>query len=121
VLQVSSFRVPPGMSFHTMPIERILLDISKEPEGSEVKEGEKIGPLIPDERLDLDLVWRGSERIEDGRVARARQCLARGNGVMVLMTLVYWEDDRDRLLPIWDEIMRTLRLGEYVRKSGPQR
>jgi hypothetical protein len=121
VLQVSIFRIPPGMPFHTMPVERILHDISKDPEGAEEKPDEKIGPLIPDDRLDIDLVWRAIERIEDGRDARARQCLARGNGMMVLMTLDYWADDAERILPIWEEMTRTLRLGEYVRKPGPLR
>ncbi|MBM2812155.1 MAG: hypothetical protein HW416_2914 [Chloroflexi bacterium] len=116
VLQVSIFRIPPGMPWNDAPLSSILSDVIKDPEPDETR-----GPLIPAGQADIDLLWRESCRQEDGRPACSRQCLARGNGIMVLMTLDFWTDDAPRVVPVWDEILRTLRLGEYVRKPGPRR
>src|SRR5207249_3004642 len=47
--------------------------------------------------------------------ASSRACLARGANIQPLITLDYWLDDAQRVEPVWDEVLRTLQLGQYVK------
>jgi len=46
--------------------------------------------------------------------ARSRLCFARGAGVSALITLEFWQEDSERFIPIWDHVMNTLSLGEFI-------
>jgi hypothetical protein len=46
--------------------------------------------------------------------ARSRFCFARGSGVWALVTFEFWQDDGERFAPIWDHVMNTLTLGEFI-------
>ncbi len=46
--------------------------------------------------------------------ARSRFCFARGAGVYALITLEFWQDDAERFIPVWDHVMDTLALGEFI-------
>ena len=50
----------------------------------------------------------------ENRVAYGRACLARGHGVQPFITLDYWEEDAGQVLPVWEEVLRTLQLGQFI-------
>ena len=46
--------------------------------------------------------------------ARSRFCFARGSGLYALVTFEFWQEDSERFTPIWDHVMNTLTLGEFI-------
>ena len=46
--------------------------------------------------------------------ARSRFCFARGAGVSALITLEFWQEDSERFIPVWEHVMNTLSLGEFI-------
>jgi hypothetical protein len=73
-----------------------------------------------EKRPGAELVWRESaflDRVER-REARARQCVARGPQSHALITMSYWPEHERRFLPVWDELLRTLTLGVYIRAQA---
>ena len=73
--------------------------------------------LITVKRPDLELVWYQIHFLDpnEWREACSRACLARGANIQPLITLDYWLDDEKRVEPVWDEVLRTLQLGQYVK------
>jgi len=113
-LQLSLFRTPPGIDWSPLPLPQLLADAMKddEPDPEVISRGE----IVHVERRDLELVWRETRRTDpnEKREARSRSCLARGADLHVLITLDFWPADAKRLEPVWDEVLRSLRLGQYV-------
>ena len=75
------------------------------------------GPIHPGKRLDLNLAWievRFEDETQDNRKARSRTCLARADNVQPLITFDFWEDDAAKFGPVWDEILRSLRVAEPI-------
>jgi hypothetical protein len=72
--------------------------------------------LIYQRRPDLELIWQQIHFLDtnEWREACSRACLARGANVQPLITLDYWLDDAPRFEPVWDEVLRSLQLGQYV-------
>jgi hypothetical protein len=61
--------------------------------------------------------------------ARSRFCFARGAGVYALVTLEFWQEDSEQFIPVWEHVMDTLSLGEFIldptsgarlRRNNPQ-
>ena len=46
--------------------------------------------------------------------ARSRFCLARGSGVYALVTFEFWQEDSEKFIPMWDHLIDTLTLGEFI-------
>ena len=113
-LQLSLFRTPPGIDWSALPLPQLLADAMKddEPDPEVIERGE----IVHVERRDLELAWRQTRRIDpnEKREARSRSRLARGSDLHVLITLDFWPEDAKRLEPVWDEVLRSLRLGQYV-------
>jgi hypothetical protein len=74
-------------------------------------------------RGDMELVWSETKFLDpnEKREAFSRHAVGRGFDVHVLMTLDYWADDRKKLLPMWNELMRSLQLGRVIQDptKGP--
>jgi len=70
------------------------------------------GPPIESERDDLELVWTELRVVDPGerRESRSRLCLARGRGLQCLFTFDLWPEDAERLTPVWEGVLRSLRL-----------
>jgi hypothetical protein len=41
-------------------------------------------------------------------------CLGRGSDIQPLITMEFWEDDRERCSPVWDDVLASLQLGVYI-------
>ena len=75
------------------------------------------GGVLKVDRPDLEMVWAETTFIDAAqkKKAHSRICLARGSNLQVLITLAFWADDAYGLSVVWDEILRSLRLGLLVK------
>lgn len=110
-LEVSFNRLPPA-DWSGFPLEQALRgSIAGDPRGLT-----ETGAAVTINRHDLRLVWfeTAFDDPAEHRPARSRFLLAIGNNVQCLITLDFWEADAARLTPVWDELVRTLRLGLLI-------
>ncbi len=73
-------------------------------------------------RGDLEIVWQEAAVIDPvaQREAVNRSCLARADTIVPLITMDYWPEHAARYEPVWDEVLRSLTLGDFVKSiSGP--
>ncbi len=73
------------------------------------------------QRPNLEAEWLEVDFIDpkENRKAHSRICLARGNGIQTLITMDYWSEDATKVRRVWDDVLRSLKLGEYI--SSPFR
>jgi hypothetical protein len=113
LLQVSIIHLPPGIDWSEFPLTRLIDEavLKDDPRGLTV-----CGNPRQVQRPDLELAWIEA-RFDDPnekREAFSRACLARGSDIQALITFEFWPEHRRRFVPVWNEILRSLRLGEYV-------
>lgn len=74
-------------------------------------------------RPGLTIAWNETLFIDtrENREAYTRALLAHGSLVQAFVTMDFWLEDAGWALPAWDEILRSLRLGQYVKDplQGP--
>lgn len=77
---------------------------------------EPAGDVIRVPREDMELVWAEFRFIDpvEEREAFTRLSIGRGVVIQTLITFDFWPEDRKRLDPVWDEVMRSLVLERYV-------
>ena len=112
LLQASLIHLPPGIDWTGLPLMKLLDDMI-------TTDSRKLTPrrqMVFEHRRDVELAWIESSFIDPigKREARDRACFARGFDLQAFITMDYWPEDRQRFIPIWDEVLRSLRLGEYV-------
>jgi hypothetical protein len=117
LLQMSMMRLPPGIDWSGLPLTQLLPMALAGDDRGVISQGE----VVYVKRPDLELAWVETRFIDatERREACSRACLARGANIQPLITFDFWLDDAERLTPVWDEVLRTLRLGEYVDINGP--
>jgi hypothetical protein len=84
-------------------------------------------------RPGLEIVWTEVRRLdpEEKREARHRHLVARGRGtdrgyerdILPFVTMDFWPEDAGRCNAVWRELVRSLRVGQYVAdpRKGPRR
>jgi hypothetical protein len=112
-LQVTIFRFPTGIDWSELPLPGLL---EQSLEGTD----EGVISRSPVRRTDApgaQVVWVETRFVdpEENREAISRTGMARDPKHHLVMTLSYWPEDAERLEAVWDEILDTLRLGEYIR------
>lgn len=121
VLQATIMRLPPDIALYRIPLAQMLSEALAGVHAEVLSAGD----IVHITRPDLELAWTEHRLMDPGehREACSRSCLVRGAGVQVFITLDYWPEDARRLAPAWDELLRSLRLGEYVDDptQGPRR
>lgn len=113
LLQVSIWHLPPGGDWTGIPLARLLEESTKDHPGDTMTRGE----THYEKRTDLELAWfekRGVDASEN-RDAISRACLAHWGDILPFITMDIWLDDLERFGPVWDEVLRSLRLGDYVK------
>jgi len=113
LLEVTPFRLPAGaIDWGELPLAQLFEDSTKQEPDELIWRGE----AIEVERKDLELIWHETRFIDPGehREARSRCFLARRAEHVLLSTLSFWPEDADRALPVWDEIVRSLRMGQHL-------
>jgi hypothetical protein len=109
--------LPPGIDWSALPLANQLAVSLTDREGNQLSQS----PISHVIRPGVEIVWtepRWTDPTEH-REARSRHLLARGSNIQTLISLTFWPEDAKRLEPAWQEILRSLRLGEYV--SDPLR
>lgn len=67
-------------------------------------------------RPGLYLVWTEGKFIDphEMRAAFGRIAVGIGGNIQVLLTFDYWAVDAERFTPVWDDVLESLRVGEYI-------
>lgn len=119
-ISVTFWRFPQEIDWTGLPLGPLLAQAT---EGSEMEILAR-GELVTVPRTDLELVWTEHRFLDpvEKREAYSRNAVARGWGVVVLITFDFWVDDAKVMLPVWDEVLRSLQLGRKIEDptKGPQ-
>ena len=110
VLKVSVMRLPPIKGgWDQLPLERLVREVVQN-DSRGATGGQDITAVRRD---DLELAWAEVGFIDpiEKRPALSRCCLARARNIQPLITMDFWETDREKFAPVWDEVLRTLRVG----------
>ena len=113
LLQLSIWHLPEGVDWTGLPIARLLEEATNDDSRGSITRGE----VHYEKRADLELAWFEGRWIDpsENRDAISRACLARGGDILPFITMDLWVDDLGRFGPVWDEVLRSLRLGDYVK------
>jgi len=108
----ASYNLIPSIDWSGFPLEQLLKEVVEGDHRGQIS----IGEVISVRRVDLRLVWTEFcfQDLVENREAYSRVCIGIGNNVQCLITIDFWPEDRARATPVWDEALRTLKLGMYV-------
>ena len=111
LIQASVVYAPPGTDWRSLPLAELFEAVT------DVGHQEVIarGPAQHEERPGLELAWRETRYVDPGENREAHSCtlVARGADIHAVITISWWPEDAARFAPVWDELLRSLRLGEY--------
>lgn len=102
----------PDLDWSGLPLSFLVEQIARQDRREVLGRGE----MVEVRRPRLDAAWT-ELRFQDpheNRAARSRICLARWSNIQPLITFDFWEEDASRFTPVWDEVLKTLVLGDYV-------
>jgi hypothetical protein len=118
VLQLSVIRLPPIKGgWGRVPLDALV----RKSIGVDRRRVTRVGEVVSERRPEFELAWvevRFTDSKEK-RAARFRTCLARANLVQPLITMDFWESDAARFAPVWDEVLRSLRVGIQLPEPPP--
>jgi hypothetical protein len=111
VLAVSYLRLPP-VDWSGLPLS-LLVEKSSEGDSRPIYERGAIHEL---RRGDLEIAWREMRFVDPGekREARSLFCLGRRGQIQALITFDFWETDSERCRKVWETVLKSLELGEYI-------
>jgi len=112
LIQVTVFPQMQGVDFSTLP----LLPLFEQVTGGDEMDIIVRGQVFQERRKDLEIVWRETRYIdpEEKREACTRNCFCRRVGIHVLISFSNWPEDVEEFTPAWEEVLRSLRVGEFV-------
>lgn len=132
VLEVSFLRLPP-VDLSGLPLTGLVSELVKRERRSleddlrkrdawtgemALRMGSEPEPeIVQVKRPDLELAWT-EYRVPDPvelREAVHRVCLGRGNRIQVFITFAFWPEHAEKLVPVWEEVLRSLQLGNYFK------
>jgi len=101
-----------------LPLDQLLRDLVGGP-------GEQIRDVRHASRPGVNIAWAEKVFIDpqENRPAHSRIAVVRGINAHALLTLDFWAADAKRVVPVWDEVVRSLDMGLKVRDPalGEQR
>jgi hypothetical protein len=112
-LEVSFNLLPPG-DWDMFPLKSTLKQVMQKDSRDVLEWGEVV--TVP--RQTARIMWieiRFMDHQEEDREAFSRTCIGIGSNVQCLITMDFWADQADRFTPVWDEVMRSLVLGLFIR------
>jgi hypothetical protein len=112
ILELTIFHLPPGTDWTALPLTGLLEDCTK---GGDEEVLSSREPVYL-KRGDFEIAWNEKRYVDpaEHREAVSRCLMARRGLIQPLFTFAYWPEDAARLGPVWDVLLRSLRLGEYV-------
>ena len=120
-IEMSLVHLPPDADLSSLPIDKILREVvmlAPEESASE-RETTWLAELHREQRDALELVWAEGEFMdpEENRAAKTRAMIARGEVVRAVQTFItmdYWRSDAAKHERVWDIVLKSLRVGEYI-------
>lgn len=126
--QITVFRLPKldtGRSWNDLPLDVMLRDaMTAKPKGKHDTKEERQRKMVHDvtlvHRPDLQYAWGESiaPDPENGKMILTRQVMARARGVQPLITFDYYTWRADEYVPVWKQVIDSLRLGTPVSLLG---
>lgn len=112
LLKVSVMYLAPGIDWSGLSLSYVLPEVIKDDSRGVFSRGK----VITSPREDLELAWMETRFIDpvERREACSRACLARTGTIMPFITMDFWPEHVSRFGPAWDEILRSLQIGQYV-------
>ncbi len=112
-LEVSYLHLPPGIEWSQLPLFQLLDHLVKK----DPRTPFHVSEVHTVQRPDLELAWVEIIFLDpvEKREARSRLCLARGANIQPCITMDFWPADAERVCPVWDEVLRSLQLGVYIK------
>lgn len=111
-LQMTLFRLRPRVDWGRIDLVELLWEAAAKRTVAVREEGE----ITPVRRPGLDLAWTWC-RFPDtasGREIIGNTAFARGKDIQALFTFEYWVECHPEMSPVWDELLRTLALGQKI-------
>ncbi len=111
-LEATVFRLPTGVDWSGLPLTVQLAQATRETPKQELWRSGIAGL----QHNNLDIVWLESHYVdeEEHREAFTRYLLARRVPIQIFISFAYWPEDAPQLVHVWDEVVRSLRLAEFV-------
>ena len=105
----------PGVDWTTLPLLELFIESTKDlPDDRDLISKYPARDLI---RPGLEAIWE--DRLvfdkQDQKEVVSRTCMARGRNVTALLSYDYYADERARFQPVWEDVMGSLVLGQYVK------
>jgi len=119
VMEVSVMRLPPIQGgWDKVPLEMLLRQTFKQ---DRRKKTTIVGDMRVEKRPEMELAWSELRFVDEKekRPARSRCCLSRANFVQPLITMDFWESDIAQFGPVWDEVIRSLKVGLQLAPPAP--
>ncbi len=121
VLGVSHLRLPRSVDWSSLPLSQ-LLAAALEPDPRRFHRQDRV---LEESRIDTELAWRQCafrDAAAQEREALARICVARCPPVQALLTFDFWLSDLARCDEVWNGVLASLRLAEWVEdpRAGPR-
>lgn len=115
VVEVTVNWLPPA-DFSEFPLATALADVLRGGYESATARGD----VVTEQRGETRLAWAEIRYVDDTllRPAIAQTLLGLRGVIQILLTMAYWVDDAEQFTPVWEEILRSIRLGEAVDFSG---
>lgn len=108
-----SYNQLPESDWSLFPLQHTLKKVVENDTRNPIDRGE----IITLKRQTARIVWTEIKFIDptEDREAFSRICIGLGSNVQCLITFEYWADQAEKMTPVWDEVMRSLTLGLYIR------
>ena len=109
-----SYNHLPERDWSLFPLKRTLRQIIED----DSRNPFEVGEVVTVKRQTARIVWVEMKFIdtqEEPREAYSRTCIAIGSNIQCLITYEFWADQAEQLTPVWDEVIRSLTLGLYIR------
>ncbi len=112
VLSMSVLYLRDDIDWKTLKLPALLAEVTSRDSSTP----QTFGEIVEIKHPRHELAWRESVYVdpETQRKAKARTAFARWSNIQVLLTFEFWAELSPRFGKIWDEILRTLVLGDYV-------
>jgi hypothetical protein len=111
ILQVSIHYLPYRIDWSGLPVRQLVEDLPDTDDDG--RKPLSRGKVIEVRRPDVEYAWRESRilDVKENREALSRLCLARARYIQALITFDLWSEDADKFNSVWDEVLRSLKVG----------
>ena len=121
-LQVSVLRLgPDGSSIDWSAMPSLADMMENTVLADDARRRTREGPMLGASRRNLEYLWLEMDFDDPAgkRKAHSRACLARGGNVQAFITMEYWPEDRRIAAKVWNDMLESLKLAEYLYDDNP--